>query len=63
MIGFSNHGGLNLSLKPRAYQAIGDDAQMILAMLNHSVDHRLALTDKSSPADIKAQLRDFQGAV
>lgn len=61
VIGFSNHGGLNLSLKPRAYQAIGDDAQMILAMLNHSVDHRLALTDKSSPADIKAQLGISKG--
>lgn len=61
VIGFSNHGGLNLSLKPRAYQAIGDDAQIILAMLNHSVDHRLALTDKSSPADIKAQLGISKG--
>lgn len=61
VIGFSNHGGLNLSLKPRAYQAIGDDAQMILAMLNHSVDHRLALTDKSSPADIKAHLGISKG--
>ena len=34
---------------------------MILAMLNHSVDHRLALTDKSSSADIKAQLGISKG--
>lgn len=61
VIGFSNHGGLNLSLKPRAYQAIDDDSQMILAMLNHSVNHRLALTDKSSSADIKAQLGISKG--
>ncbi|MCG4651119.1 DNA-binding protein, partial [Bifidobacterium longum] len=33
VIGLSSHGSLNLSLKPRAYQAIGEDAQMLLEML------------------------------
>lgn len=61
VIGFSNHGGLNLSLKPRGYQAIGDDAKMILAMLQHSQSGTLALTDKSSPADIKALLGISKG--
>ena len=61
VIGLSSHGGLNLSLKPRAYQAIGDDAQQILTLLEHQPDHQLALTDKSSPAEIKAVLGISKG--
>lgn len=61
VIGFSNHGGLNLSLKPRGYQAIDDDSQMILAMLRHSVEGTLPLSDKSSPADIKVLLGISKG--
>lgn len=53
VIGVNQQGVLNLSMKPRAYEAIGDDAQMLLAMLEHSNDHRLPYTDKSDPADIK----------
>ncbi len=61
VIGLSSHGGLNLSLKPRAYQAINDDAEQILALLTHSQTHQLALTDKSSPAEIKAVLGISKG--
>lgn len=53
VIGLSNHGSLNLSLKPRAYQAIDDDAQQILALLKRSPHQTLPVTDKSSPAEIK----------
>ncbi len=54
VIGLSSHGSLNLSLKPRAYQAIGEDAQMILTMLEHNVNHRLPYTDKTDPAVIRS---------
>lgn len=54
VIGISSHNSLNLSLKPRAYQAIGEDAQMLLAMLEHDQHHRLPFTDKSDPAAIRA---------
>ncbi|MDO4903471.1 MAG: S1-like domain-containing RNA-binding protein [Limosilactobacillus sp.] len=54
VIGLSSHGSLNLSLKPRAYQAIGEDADMILTMLKHDVKHRLPYTDKSDPQEIRA---------
>ena len=54
VIGVRDDGSLNLSLRPRAYEVISDDAQMILAALSHSLDHSLPFTDKSSPAEIKA---------
>ncbi|MFT8373293.1 MAG: S1-like domain-containing RNA-binding protein [Liquorilactobacillus satsumensis] len=53
VIGVRPDGLLNLSLRPRAYEAIGDDAQMILALLQHQ-NGTLNFTDKSSPAEIKA---------
>ncbi|WP_282801077.1 CvfB family protein [Secundilactobacillus kimchicus] len=45
---------LKLSLRPRAYEAISDDAAMILATLQHAPAGKLAYTDKSDPAEIKA---------
>lgn len=54
VIGVHEDGTLNLSLKPRAYEAIDDDAQMLLAALQHSGDGHLEFSDKSSPAAIKA---------
>ncbi|KRN58849.1 hypothetical protein IV45_GL000476 [Limosilactobacillus secaliphilus] len=54
VIGISAHNSLNLSLKPRAYQAIDGDAAQILAMLEHAPNKQLPYTDKSSPAEIKA---------
>lgn len=54
VIGISSHNSLNLSLKPRAYQAIGEDAQMLLAMLGQDRHHRLPYTDKSDPQLIRS---------
>ncbi len=53
VIGIRPDGTLNLSLRPRAYEAISDDAQMLLAALQHNADGRLPFTDKSDPAEIK----------
>lgn len=52
VIGVRDDGSLNLSLKPRAFEVIGDDAQMILAAVQHSAGS-LAFSDKSSPEEIK----------
>lgn len=54
VIGVHDDGTLNLSLKPRAYEAIDDDAAMLLAALTHSEQGHLEFSDKSSPAAIKA---------
>ncbi len=53
VIGVREDGVLNLSLLPRAYEAIDDDSKMLLAALEHSRDGRLPLTDKSSPEEIR----------
>lgn len=53
VIGVRPDGTLNLSMKPRAYEAISDDAAMILAMLQHSDTNQLPYTDKSTPDDIR----------
>ena len=54
VIGVRPDGVLNMSLKPRAHEVIGDDAQMILAVLERSAEGKIPLTDKSSPEEIKA---------
>ena len=51
VIGVSANGELNLSLKPRAYQAIGDDAS-----------GKIAYTDKSDPEAIKQTFGISKGA-
>ncbi|WP_057873492.1 S1 RNA-binding domain-containing protein [Loigolactobacillus rennini] len=53
VIGVRPDGILNLSLRPRAYEAIGDDAQMILAVLKHQPEGQIPYTDKSSPEAIR----------
>lgn len=53
VIGISDYGILNLSMKPRAYEAIGEDAQMLLAMLEHSQNGELPYTDKTDPDTIR----------
>lgn len=53
VIGLSSHGSLNLSLKPRAFEAIDDDAAKIYELLKHAPNKQLPYTDKSSPAIIK----------
>lgn len=62
VIGFSKQHSLNMSLKPRAYQAIGGDAKMLLAMLKHNVNHRLPYTDKTDANVIKTDLGISKGA-
>ncbi|UQS83726.1 CvfB family protein [Bombilactobacillus thymidiniphilus] len=44
---------VNLSLKPRGYEEISDDAAMILAVLQHQPNKSLNFNDKSQPEDIK----------
>jgi predicted RNA-binding protein (virulence factor B family) len=53
VIGVRPDGLLNLSLKPRSYEVIGDDAAMILTFLERAQDHRIPFTDKSDPEAIK----------
>lgn len=62
VIGINERGELNLSLKPRAFEAIGDDAQMILSALQYSATNTLPYTDKSSPDEIKAYFGISKGA-
>lgn len=53
VIGVRPDGILNISLKQRAHEAIADDAQMILALLEQSATKSLPYSDKSDPNDIK----------
>ena len=52
VIGVRPDGVLNLSLKPRAYEAISNDAAMIMTFLDRAADHRIPFTDKSTPEEI-----------
>ena len=54
VIGIREDGVLNLSLLPRAYEAIDDDSKMLLAAFVHTRDGRLPLCDKSSPEEIRS---------
>ena len=53
VIGVRPDGVLNMSLKPRSYEMINDDAAMILTMLQRNPDHSLPYWDKSAPEEIK----------
>lgn len=44
---------LNISLKPRGYEEIDDDAAMVLAVLQHQPNGEMSYNDKSDPDDIK----------
>ncbi|MCZ0717666.1 S1 RNA-binding domain-containing protein [Aerococcus kribbianus] len=54
VIGVGQNGNLNLSLRPRAFEMISDDAAMILALLERQPNHYLPYHDKSDPDDIRA---------
>ena len=54
VIGIRPDGVLNLSLKPRAHEAIEPDAMMILTFLERSSDGSIPYTDKSSPEVIQS---------
>lgn len=62
VIGVRLDGVLNLSLRPRAYEAISDDAAMILAVLEHSQTKSIPYTDKSDPEAIQATFAISKGA-
>lgn len=62
VVGTRPDGVLNISLKPRAHEAISDDAQMILTILERSADHQIALTDKSEPEEIMSAFGISKGA-
>ncbi|KAF1304217.1 CvfB family protein [Enterococcus sp. JM9B] len=53
IIGVRPDGVLNMSLKPRAHEAINDDAAMLLAYLERTAGKRMPYTDKSDPEAIK----------
>lgn len=62
VIGVRPDGVLNLSLKPRAYEVISDDAQMILTIIERSADEQIYFTDKSDPEDIMKTFGISKGA-
>lgn len=53
VIGVREDGVLYLSLLPRAYEALDDDASMIFTLLKRSPNHRIPYHDKSDPDDIR----------
>ncbi|USS87400.1 S1-like domain-containing RNA-binding protein [Fructilactobacillus hinvesii] len=53
VIGIRPNKTLYLSLRPRAYEAINDDAEMIYRTLMMRADHFLPYNDHSDPADIQ----------
>lgn len=53
VIGVRPDGVLNMSLKPRAHEAINDDAAMLLAYLERTSEKKMPYTDKSAPEEIK----------
>lgn len=61
VIGIRPDGMLNISLKPRAHEVIGDDAQMILTFLRQSKDGKIPYTDKSTPEEIKEMFAISKG--
>lgn len=53
VIGNSKYGRLNLSVLPRSYEEIDDDAQMLLVSLRRTATGSLPFSDKSSTEEIK----------
>lgn len=53
VIGVSQYGRLNMSVLPRAYEEIDDDAQMILMSLRREATKTLPFYDKSDAEEIK----------
>lgn len=49
VIGVREDGNLNLSMRPRNMEALSEDAQMILTLLQRSATHTLPYNDKSEP--------------
>lgn len=55
VLGVNEHGVINLSLKPLAYQVMDEDAQFLLLQLQRKPEHFLPFNDKSAPDAIKKQ--------
>lgn len=53
VIGVRPDGMLNVSLKPRGYEVISSDAQMILTFLKRSEEGKIPFSDKSTPESIQ----------
>lgn len=53
MIGIRPNKTFYLSLRPRAYESIGEDAEMIKRILEMKPDNFLPYNDKSDPDEIK----------
>lgn len=62
VIGMLRDGTVNISAKPRNYEAIDDDSTMILEALKHSNDQSLNFSDKSTPDSIKKYFGISKGA-
>lgn len=56
VVGVRQDGGINISLNPRAHEAIDDDAKMLIAVLQKMPKGFLPLHDKADPNEIKLQL-------
>ncbi|WP_195853986.1 S1 RNA-binding domain-containing protein [Aerococcus tenax] len=54
VIGIGQNGNLNLSLKPRAFEVINDDAEMIYQVLKRTPEGFLPYNDKSDPNAIRS---------
>ena len=62
VIGVRPEGSLNVSLKPRAYEEIGDDAEMIMAVLKRQPGYAMPYTDRSNPELIKSYFGISKGS-
>ncbi|MCI1289980.1 MAG: S1-like domain-containing RNA-binding protein [Lactobacillus sp.] len=62
VIGTSQYGRLNLSVLPRSYEEIDDDAQMLLVSLQREATKTLPFSDASSPEEIKEHFGISKGA-
>lgn len=61
VIGVRTDGLVNLSLKPRSYEVINDDAAMILTFLEKSPDGMIPFSDRSTPEEIQAKFAISKG--
>lgn len=61
VIGVRPDGMLNVSLKPRGYEVISSDAQMILTFLERSEDGKIPFSDKSTPEEIQTTFAISKG--
>lgn len=53
VIGVREDAVLYLSMFPRAYEVLDEDASMLMEIMKRSADKRIPFTDKSSPDDIR----------